>query len=143
MTQICKKCFLEKKLEDFHKYKFSKSGRRYHCKECDKIDCRIRYEERKKNRPNLSNERYEKNKVYYKDYYQINKEKNRDKIRAQRIINSSIYRNKTIKPKSCSVCKKESKRIEAHHEDYHQPYNVIWVCKKCHANFDLKRREKQ
>ena len=35
------------------------------------------------------------------------------------------------KPGCCSKCGSGGK-IYGHHEDYSEPYSVIWVCPKCH-----------
>ncbi len=35
-----------------------------------------------------------------------------------------------IKPKYCEFC--ANTRIEAHHEDYFQPFKIKWLCKKHH-----------
>lgn len=39
----------------------------------------------------------------------------------------------------CEVCS-SYQHIEAHHEDYRYPLDVIWLCKKCHWSADSLRR---
>jgi hypothetical protein len=37
-TKICKKCNIEKKLEEYNKDKYSKDGYRYRCRECTSVE---------------------------------------------------------------------------------------------------------
>jgi hypothetical protein len=41
----------------------------------------------------------------------------------------------------CEVCGCE--KVEAHHEDYGQPLNVIWLCRTHHIAADRARRERE
>lgn len=36
-----------------------------------------------------------------------------------------------IKPDNCSKCDSTT-QIEAHHEDYTKPEDIIWLCQSCH-----------
>lgn len=38
----------------------------------------------------------------------------------------------------CEVCGQT--KVEAHHENYSIPLNVVWLCKKHHVEADIKRR---
>lgn len=49
---------------------------------------------------------------------------------------SRIIKSLWIRPKLCSVCWNENKRIEAHHYNYMLPFNVIFCCKVCHSKLD-------
>jgi excisionase family DNA binding protein len=46
------------------------------------------------------------------------------------------------KQQPCAVC--GAKSVEAHHEDYLKPFEVVWLCKKHHAqrHVELKRSKK-
>lgn len=62
--KICVICKIEKPLSDFHKYKQSKDGHRYSCKECRKIE-----------KKNYYIENYDKISNYNKEYWLNNKNK--------------------------------------------------------------------
>lgn len=57
----------------------------------------------------------------------------RTKERARSKVNQAIKEGLLINPHKCSICDK-SGYIEAHHEDYTKPLDVIWLCKNCHEN---------
>lgn len=67
-------------------------------------------------------------------YYKIMKKQyilHKDKINARSKVNYYVKKGKIIKPKECSKCKKE-KKLDAHHQDYSKPLEVIWLCRTCH-----------
>lgn len=57
----------------------------------------------------------------------------RKKERARGMVNKRLLSGKIVKPNKCEVCCSEG-YVEAHHEDYDKPLEVVWVCKKCHEN---------
>ena len=75
-----------------------------------------------------------KNKHY--EYIKKWKNSNPIKVKAHRMVFVAI-RNKTIKKQNC-FCGNE--KSEAHHEDYFNPLDIIWLCKKHHREADAKRR---
>jgi len=64
------------------------------------------------------------------------RERNPDKIKAQRTVFVNL-RNGKLKKAKC-LCGK--RKVEAHHEDYFKPLDVIWLCKGCHIEADKNRR---
>lgn len=67
--------------------------------------------------------------------------KNPLKHKAHTILNDALKSNKITKPLLCENCKKE-KELQAHHEDYNKPLEVVWLCSKCHHELHkLKRIE--
>ncbi len=62
----------------------------------------------------------------------LNKNKDKTKDSARIILNEAVRTSKVIKPKTCSVCKKQNIRICGHHSDYSKPLKVKWVCYPCH-----------
>jgi len=87
---------------------------------------------------------------YGKEYYANNKEKYAEweKRRRQKrhyLANAAVYRSiqrGEIVRKPCESCG-TSKRVEAHHEDYNKPLEVIWLCLSCHKKLHgAKKRGK-
>lgn len=98
----------------------------------------------------------EKKRAYQREYNRTHrKEKrqweheNRDKVNAQRkrwhanssdwhykdtarkILYTELRAGRIVRPANCERCGCECKP-EAHHPDYTEPLNVIWLCQKCH-----------
>lgn len=65
-------------------------------------------------------------------------EKEREqKDQAHRIVANEVKQGRLIK-QPCQVC--GEKKVEAHHDDYAQPINIVWVCKKHHVELDRLKR---
>ncbi len=57
-------------------------------------------------------------------------EDQRRKANARAYLNAYVNKGK-IKKEPCVVCG-EMEKVEAHHEDYDKPLEVIWYCRKHH-----------
>jgi hypothetical protein len=58
---------------------------------------------------------------------------NPHKRKAHFLVKNAIRSGAIAKPTACELCGK-SDQLEAHHEDYKKPLDVVWVCKRCHFN---------
>lgn len=68
-----------------------------------------------------------------------NPEEQERKNNARRILNHAVDHGEIPKPDNCSVCG-ASGRIEGHHLDYDRPWDVIWLCRRCHRKEPRGRR---
>jgi len=59
-----------------------------------------------------------------------------EKSAAKRAVFCAIRAGKLTRPDKCSNCNKLCVP-DAHHPNYSEPLNVIWLCHKCHANLHL------
>lgn len=75
--------------------------------------------------------RKEKRKKYNKE--------NPKKHGARQIVTIALRSGHLIKG-LCHVCS-TSENIDAHHPDYENPLDVIWLCKKCHAKEHVNIRK--
>jgi hypothetical protein len=66
-------------------------------------------------------------------------EKNREKMKARNKLRYNV-RSGVIEKKNCLVC--GDTKSEAHHEDYSKPLEVMWFCKKHHAEFESNKKNK-
>jgi hypothetical protein len=154
MERECTICKLIKPLEEFGKSPKGKYGHDAQCKKCryaktgrahflrNKEKC---YENaakwHAKNRDHInekSRERYaiDKSPIIERD------RRHAEKIKAQHLVQTYVRRGKILKPKICSICNCESKKIEGHHADYSKPLEVIWVCSRCHHNIHKSLKER-
>jgi len=73
----------------------------------------------------------DKGKDLKRKYDEIYYKNNKEKIKAQNKVRNAIYRGKLIRPNICDICKNVG-NPHAHHEDYSKPFEIIWMCHKCH-----------
>jgi hypothetical protein len=51
---------------------------------------------------------------------------------ARRALRYAIRKGLVIRPTVCSQCPR-TRRIQAHHHDYSKPFDVAWLCSRCHG----------
>lgn len=61
--------------------------------------------------------------------------KNPEKRKAHNIVANALKSGRMVRGK-CLVCGLE--KVQAHHEDYSQPYMVMWLCREHHKQADMK-----
>ena len=103
---------------DFNKDSREKSGIRSQCKDCTRQD-HIRYNMTHKRNKDVE---YKAIKAY--------KERNEHKRKAQRLLSYAVKKGLVKKDEHCRFC--YCKTVEAHHDDYSQPYDVVWLCRLHH-----------
>lgn len=57
--------------------------------------------------------------------------KNKHKRNAHLKVSRALYNGIIKRPDTCDECN-QLKKIEAHHEDYKKPLEVMWLCIECH-----------
>lgn len=85
---------------------------------------------RKNRRKFLAKFKKEHGIVYSTSVNRINPEKNR----ARQSLNKAVKRGK-VQKMPCFKC--GEKKVDAHHEDYSQRWNVVWACRKHHSEIHL------
>lgn len=127
----CTKCKNIKPLSDFHNCARSKDGLRSECKECSFAShAKYRKTDAGKISKRKSSVKYRKSdagKFSLTKYIAANP----SKLKAKNAINNAIQSGKITRPTICSECPITS-RIEAHHNDYALPLEVLWLCRACH-----------
>lgn len=131
-TKVCFKCQQCKPLSCFYAHQRMADGHLNKCIDCAKSDVRThrtlnaesvsRYEQQRSQTPH----RKALQATYLKSYRTKNPEKNR----ARQMVNRHLRAGNLTK-KPCVYCG-GVKKVEAHHEDYSKPLEVLWVCFKCH-----------
>jgi hypothetical protein len=73
---------------------------------------------------------------YHQKYYQLHKEKVKEQSHL-RYLKNAVKLGHIIRPAHCQECGLKQK-VEGHHADYTKPFEVDWLCKKCHSLLSRK-----
>ena len=148
-NKTCKKCGVEKPIDNFYTHKGMSDGHLNICKECVnermanyRQDNLVRIRKYDRNRPNQKErlkrqrEKIKQNPEKYKKYLGAQKE-SREKYKYKRNARTKVQRalqaGLLIKSPCCEICGKINCKIHGHHQDYSKPLDVIWVCTECHG----------
>lgn len=163
MKKKCFRCGSVLDLSEFYKHNQMYDGHLNKCKQCTKEDS---INNRNKNIERVRD--YDRNRVNKKERTEKNKKRvmllktdNPEKYKKQVVETKSNYRKRnSIKriahekieieinsgrlanPNICSKCLKSIK-TEAHHPNYENPLDIIWLCDKCHKDEHNLIRELQ
>lgn len=157
-TKVCFKCSKRKPIRDFYKHSMTTDGHLGKCKKCTKKDTisnrrknKNYYNQYDRDRASLPH-RVELRKKNYKKWQrdpELRKKlygrcavwriKNKIKHAAHLLTYSAIKKGSLVKF-PCEICR--NKIVDAHHDDYTKPLEVRWLCKKHHAEYHKKEREK-
>ncbi|MCB1351360.1 MAG: hypothetical protein KDK03_01350 [Rhodobacteraceae bacterium] len=119
-TKVCGTCRTRKWLLAFYRRKLCKSdGRAAACKDCHREYSR-------------GYVRRHRDRAAHAEHQRDWRVRNRDRDRAHAAVKRAIKAGRILRPKACSDCGCEA-RLEAHHEDYGRPLDVIWLCSVCHG----------
>lgn len=148
MFKYCRKCLTVKPIDEFYTHPQMKDGRLNKCKECTKADVRenrvanveyYRQYDRKRfdqhgARGVASDESKRRATIAWAN-------KHAEQKKAQTAVHNAVRDGRLLKPSTCSKCGAIGK-IEGHHHDYSKPFDVEWLCKKCHGQTWRKPRLK-
>lgn len=68
---------------------------------------------------------------YLRKYSRQRYIKHRSKALARARVRTAVASGRLYKPLNCSNCGLEE-QLQAHHEDYERPLEVLWFCDICH-----------
>lgn len=129
-VKVCKECGLEKELEHFYNSN-NKDGKRGKCilcfkKQNNKWNKLNKYWLKVRDWEKNNRERYLKNHLIASKKHEI---KYPLEIAARRKAISAVYSG-ILKREVCIKC--GDTKVQAHHEDYNKPLDVVWLCSKHH-----------
>ena len=64
------------------------------------------------------------------------REANPKQYAANVAVTAAIKRGDLVRPDACSLCSGNAVRIEASHDNYDLPLEVVWLCQPCHRRKD-------
>jgi hypothetical protein len=137
MAYICVRCKNNRK--DFE---FKNNKRLKTCNRCRQEKQRYAKTKKGKQVYSISSKKWNqtiKGKISAKQTYYRMIKKYPLKVKARNFLYRNVKKGK-LKKESCQKCM--NKKVEAHHEDYNKPLEVIWLCKKHHVELHELRKEK-
>lgn len=60
------------------------------------------------------------------------------KMKKVHFLTNQAIRKGEILRRSCVIC--GEKKAQAHHCDYNKPFDITWLCKKCHTEWHKKNK---
>lgn len=139
MEKQCFCCGLTKPISDFYKHPGMADGYLGKCKECQKANTKAArernpdyYREYDSQRANLPHrvqaraeyQQTERGKAAHARATKKWHGNHPNRRAAAQILNNAI-RDGKVKPLPCFIC---GKKAHAHHPDYDQPLDVVWLC---------------
>lgn len=153
----CFKCGNLKTLDCFYRHNQMTDGHLNKCKDCTKNDVRNYYFDNhdkclKANRIRNRKPKYVEQRKAAAERWKADPELRRIKNESQKqwikrntlkraahILVANAVRDGRLIKQPCCVCGLE--KSEAHHEDYEKPLDVMWLCRKHHAEIHRKPTE--
>jgi hypothetical protein len=140
IEKTCNKCGASKPETEF-KRRSEGTARENACKSCVLIQRRARESDPvAKERVALLSEQWrarnpDKVREAYKKCKRTTKsdERNPMKRKARQDLRNAIAAGRVFRPSCCSDCMSSDRQIQAHHPDYSKPFEVEWLCVKCHS----------
>jgi ribosomal protein S27AE len=121
----CFKCGNTKPITEFYRHSEMSDGHLNKCKLCARLDVR------KNRRENIKHyEEYERSRIREWGTRAQYRKRNPEKYKAQTAVGNAIRDGKLIKG-LCEIC--GASNVQAHHDDYNEPLDVIWLCAKHHV----------
>jgi hypothetical protein len=132
----CYDCGLEKPLSDFYKNASKPDGLTPACKECHRAWRKDHYR-RNAEAVSASNRAWDKEHPDLVRAYNAKSTRARYRIKKHTGIFAVYHlvaravKAGVITPEPCRIC--GGRDVEAHHEDYKKPLDVLWYCRRHHA----------
>jgi len=127
--KTCPKCGRDLPLSDFCANRANRDGLQSRCRTCHSEEKRAYY---LKNRQRIFAQR----KVYLASpegrkahgrRAKAHRSRNPDKAKARRAVDSAVHSGRLIK-KPCEFPGCGDPKVQAHHDDYSRPLDVVWYC---------------
>lgn len=129
----CRRCNVEKSLDNFYRHKEMKDGHLNVCKECTKKRVRKYWADGRGYEYDKKRQQTDARRAWQREYSRKQRKKSKKKNRCRCKFWREFMKG-TIKKLPCEVCGTEE-RVEAHHSDYDKPFDIIWLCSKHHKEW--------
>lgn len=143
-TKVCCHCHERRAPQDFGRDRSRPDGLACRCRTCE----HERYLRNRQDKLPHMYDYYRRNRAHYLTYFQGWKQRRPDysreykrrgkhtaKHRARVALEMAVAAGRVEKPDRCSDCGTltSASRLHGHHADYGKPYEVEWMCPRCHG----------
>jgi hypothetical protein len=148
----CTRCGAEKPLTSFYRKPDRPNGYSSHCKSCINAyekqrvqDPEVRARKRADHRASYRRNREcvrQRRPPYDPDAAaeRYARRRGTPEQRARSLISGEVQSGRIVKPHACQDCEARGP-VQAHHEDYSRPLDVMWLCTQCHGKRHRKDAE--
>lgn len=130
--KTCFKCKVEKPLTEFYRHLMMADGYLNKCKVCTRADAKKNYFGKRLKYAAYERERFKRpeRKAKVRVYQRTRRARHPEKARARSAVSRAVRAGRLIR-QACGLCG-ATDRVQAHHDDYSKPLDIVWRCFKCH-----------
>lgn len=131
-VKTCFKCGKELPIDEFYRHSQMKDGHLNKCKVCARRDVRENRTKKVEYYREYDHLRQymETRKQWLLEHQRKVRALHRDKYKCRSAVQNALRSHRLIK-QPCEICG-AMENVQAHHEDYSKPLDVIWLCFKHH-----------
>lgn len=143
IEKVCRGCGRKLPISEFYAHPMMADKHLNFCKECIKAKASANRERHLDRVREYDRERGKTEKR--KEQRRAEAKKRNDEVPGYRAAHLALLRavKKGIvyKPEACQVCGRKC-HPEAHHKDYVDKLNVVWLCRQCHSQYHQGKTER-
>ena len=135
-TKYCRGCEQTKSMGAFHINRLMRDGHLNRCRECVRAYQCARYRFKMATDPVWREKERARNREKYRKYYRSRRpRKDPVKLAAHHAVADAVKYGRLVPSQSCEDCGHDFSefRREAHHPDYSNRLEVVWLCTSCHS----------
>jgi len=133
-TKLCNRCKKYKDSSEFSKDKRSPVGLHWQCKICQSEYIKL-WRDKNLDRAQAASRAWKKTDAGVESVRASNriaKRSRKEVVAAGKWVSWRIKTGELTRPNACSTCG-VSGPIDAHHDDHSKPWEIMWLCRVCHA----------
>lgn len=126
--KTCRECGESKPLSAFHRGSGAQ-GRVPRCEPCQRVHHKQHQEAYRRRHPGLDTEETRRYAAKYPE-----------RRKARTLVTVALRKGELVRPDRCTACG-EPAFVQAHHEDYAKPLDVVWLSASCHQQAHIAERK--
>lgn len=140
-TKACSKCGVVQPLSSFSRRSDSSDGHRADCKSCSSASKHEYYQRNPEPAILRAKAWQQANPDIRADIQRKWRKEHPEKVWCHRQLSAAVLKGLVLKGTFCQTCGAAEAQIEAHHQDYSKPLEVMWLCVPCHKRIHQQQRD--